>query len=83
MVPMKGFRSQVILSLKTPFPSRVVPLGPGKCLMMCVKGPLHSDHFFESLRGPTPGTKHVTPCSSTTIFSMVTASRSPFLAPST
>ena len=34
MVPMKGCRSQVILSLNTPLPSRVVPLGPGRCLKM-------------------------------------------------
>lgn len=69
--------------VNTPLPSQVVPLGPGRCLMMWTKGPRNDRHRLESLRGPTPGRKLVNPCSSTTMRSMVTSSRSPFSAPST
>ena len=54
-VPQKGIRSHVSLSEYLPVPSRVCPLGPGKCSITCTCASEHSAQRLESPSGPMPG----------------------------
>ena len=83
IVPINGCSFQVILSFNIPVPSDVVPLGPGKCFIICVDGPLPAAHVCESFNGPIPGIMHVTPCLSGIISTISTANTSPGSAPLT
>ena len=54
-VPMKGSSGQERLSEYTAVPSRVWPLGPGRCSITCTLGFAQSLRESESVSGPTPG----------------------------
>ena len=54
-VPQKGMRSQVSLSEYFPLPSRVWPLGPGRCSITWTWGSAHSRQLRVSPSGPMPG----------------------------
>ena len=54
-VPQKGMRSQVSLSEYFPLPSRVWPLGPGRCSITWTCGSAHSRQLRVSPSGPIAG----------------------------
>ena len=62
-------------------PSRVVPLGPGRCSNILTVYSLRSGHRWSLPMGVLPGPQLVNPCESTSIRSIDTSSRSPGSAP--
>ena len=82
MQPIMGCRSHSGSPYRNALPSRVVPLGPGRCSNILTVYSFSVGHRWSLPMGVLPGPQLVNPCESTSIRSIDTSSRSPGSAPS-